>query len=144
LFLSLACSRCHGNDGRGGLLGNVEVGEDMWGQKGAAADLTSGMFRGGGRPVDLYRRIAAGIAGTPMPAFGAQFEKEPEVIWFLVHFIADAGQRRRFHRLAPSSAADTKPTPTPEPSESARAEPTPLTGPGNRQWESMTAYRSAE
>jgi len=31
-------------------------------------NLRRGVYRGGGRPVDLYRRIRDGIAGTPMPA----------------------------------------------------------------------------
>lgn len=115
LYLKFACSRCHGNDGRGGMIGNVDVGIDVWGQKGAAADLTSGMFHGGGKPIDIYRRISAGISGTPMPGFAKQFEKEPEVIWRLVHFIEDTGQRRRFHR-APldgnGDAAAAPPAPT--------------------------------
>lgn len=98
LYLKFACSRCHGNDGRGQLLSNADAGVDAWGQKGPAADLTSGMFHGGGKPIDIYRRIYAGISGTPMPSFATQFENEPEVIWNLVHFIEDTGQRRRFRR----------------------------------------------
>ena len=95
IFLQKACSRCHGSDGRGGSMGNVEVGKDAWGQKAAAADLTSGMFHGGGRPIDIYRRIYSGINGTPMPAFGKIFEDDPDAIWQLVHFIKDTGERRR-------------------------------------------------
>lgn len=108
LFLKLACSRCHGNDGRGGSLGNVEVGTDVWGHKAAAADLTSGMFHGGGRPIDIYRRIYAGIAGSPMPAFSGEFASNPDDIWRLVHFIKETGQRRRRNELpatAPASPA---------------------------------------
>lgn len=97
IFLKLACSRCHGNDGRGGTQG-VEVGTDVWGYKAAAADLTSGMFHGGGRPIDIYRRIYAGIAGSPMPAFSGEFADNPDDIWRLVHFIKDTGQRRRRHQ----------------------------------------------
>ena len=36
-----------------------------------ANDLTSGVYRGGGEPVDLFRRIHQGIAGTPMPGQGS-------------------------------------------------------------------------
>jgi mono/diheme cytochrome c family protein len=106
LFLKFACSRCHGNDGRGGSMGNVDVGTDAWGHKAAAADLTSGMFHGGGRPIDLYRRIYAGIYGSPMPAFSSQFANTPDDIWLLVHFVKDAGQRRRRH-LPPEAAPAT-------------------------------------
>ncbi len=95
IFLKKACSRCHGNNGRGGSIGNVEVGQDAWGHKAAAADLTSGMFHGGGRPIDIYRRIYSGINGTPMPAFGKTFQEDPDAIWRLVHFIKDTGERRR-------------------------------------------------
>lgn len=95
LFLKFACSRCHGSNGRGGAIGGVDVGADIWGDKVPAADLTSGMLRGGGRPIDVYRRIYAGINGTPMPAFAAQFQENPDDIWKLVHFVKDTGQRRR-------------------------------------------------
>ena len=33
-------------------------------------NLTEGVFHGGDRPIDLYRRISVGIKGTPMPAAG--------------------------------------------------------------------------
>ena len=95
LFLKHACNKCHGKDGRGGSLGNVDVGVDAWGHKAAAADLTSGMFRGGERPRDIYQRISAGINGTPMPSFAQQFAADPDDIWRLVHFVQDLGQRRR-------------------------------------------------
>ena len=95
LFLKQACNKCHGTDGRGGFFGNVEVTPDSWGHKTAAADLTSGMFHGGGRPIDIYRRIYTGINGTPMPGFANTFQQNPEAIWHLVHFIKDTGERRR-------------------------------------------------
>lgn len=105
VFLKYACNKCHGTYGRGGSMGNVEVGVDAWGNKGAAADLSSGMFRGGGRPIDIYRRIYSGINGTPMPAFKQQFKDNPEVIWQLVHFVKATGERRRDGK-PPLSEAD--------------------------------------
>lgn len=33
-------------------------------------DFTTEKFRGGDRPIDLYRRVHAGVKGTPMPAHG--------------------------------------------------------------------------
>lgn len=95
MFLNQACNKCHGKYGRGGSMGNVEVGLDAWGHKTAAADLSSGMFRGGDRPIDIYRRIYSGINGTPMPAFGKIFQDDPDTIWHLVHFIKETGNRRR-------------------------------------------------
>lgn len=105
LFLKYACNKCHGKYGRGGSMGNVDVGFDVWGHKAAAADLSSGMFRGGGRPIDIYRRIYSGINGTPMPAFKEQFRDDPDAIWRLVHFIRQTGERRR-QQEPPLSEAD--------------------------------------
>lgn len=119
LFLKFACSRCHGNDGRGGAIGSVDVGADIWGDKVPAADLTSGMLRGGGRPIDVYRRIYAGIIGTPMPAFATQFQENPDDIWKLVHFVKDTGQRRR--RGLPPAA--NVPAATPPAESNADAQP---------------------
>ena len=47
-------------------------------------NLTLGVFRGGGAPETLYRRIANGIEGTPMPAATALSEDE---IWALVAYV---------------------------------------------------------
>ena len=47
-------------------------------------NLTLGVFRGGGDPETLYRRIANGIEGTPMPAATALSEDE---IWALVAYV---------------------------------------------------------
>jgi len=105
IFLSKACNKCHGKYGRGGSMGNVEVGKDVWGNVAAAADLSSGMFHGGDRPIDIYRRIYSGINGTPMPAFAKTFEEDPEKIWQLVHFIKATGNRRR-QGQPPLSAVD--------------------------------------
>ena len=121
IFLKYACNKCHGKYGRGGSMGNVEVGKDVWGYEAAAADLSSGMFRGGGRPIDIYRRIYSGINGTPMPAFKEQFKNDPDAIWQLVHFIRETGERRR-RGQEPLSAADL-PDAEP-PAEPAEAEPT--------------------
>ncbi len=127
LFLKFACNKCHGKFGRGGSLGNVEIGTDAWGNKGAAADLSSGMFRGGSRPVDIYRRIYSGINGTPMPAFETTFKENPDAIWQLVHFIKATGERRR-QGMSPLSEADlpsTAPTESNKPpaEESASEKP---------------------
>jgi len=121
LFLKQACNKCHGANGRGGSLGGVEIGMDSWGQKAAAADLTSGMFRGGGRPIDIYRRIYSGINGTPMPAFNEVFAKEPDDVWYLVHFIRETGERRR--RNLPPLEEPAAPVPTTAPAESSEIEP---------------------
>ncbi len=98
MFLQHGCSKCHGADGRGGLAGGIDVGKDVWGHTDPAADLTSGMFRGGERPIDIYRRIYSGINGTPMPSFANVFQQDPDAIWRLVHFVLEVGEQRRLNR----------------------------------------------
>ncbi|MFT5522882.1 MAG: mono/diheme cytochrome c family protein [Pirellulaceae bacterium] len=48
-------------------------------------NLRAGVYRGGRRPIDLYRRIANGITGTPMPKAPASLP--PEDIWHLVNYV---------------------------------------------------------
>jgi mono/diheme cytochrome c family protein len=49
-------------------------------------NLRSGVYRGGRRPLDLYRRISSGIEGTPMPA-GVTAGLTPSEIWQLVDYV---------------------------------------------------------
>ncbi|RAP55342.1 hypothetical protein [Pseudomonas aeruginosa] len=42
------------------------------------ADLTTGLYRGGRRPIDLYWRIAGGIPGSGMAAFGDRLNQEAD------------------------------------------------------------------
>jgi mono/diheme cytochrome c family protein len=82
------CFNCHGREGRGdGLVSeeDLEKIQDVWGFRDRPADLTIGLFRGGGRPIDLYRRIHDGIKGTPMPAQGQNLNDEQ--IWDLVNYV---------------------------------------------------------
>lgn len=55
-----------------------------WGHPIQPRDLTRGIYRGGRRPIDLYRRIKVGIKGTPMPSFGAL---KDEQIWDIVNYV---------------------------------------------------------
>jgi mono/diheme cytochrome c family protein len=92
-FLTLGCSKCHGEDGRGQMKDNI--GKDAWGQTTRAADLTSGMLHGGQQPIDIYRRIYSGINGTPMPGFAASLQSQPDTIWNLVAYVKFISNRRR-------------------------------------------------
>ena len=111
LFLSKGgCVQCHGKDARG--VGEVENNYDDWTNnwltspgvdpndqsthrefKSAGAltprvvsprNLRLGVYRGGGEPEQIYRRIANGIEGTPMPAGTALSNDE---IWALVAYV---------------------------------------------------------
>lgn len=87
------CYKCHGPEGRGGIESKDST-TDAWGQPIIAANLTTGMYHGGARPIDLYRRIYAGISSR-MPGFGSVYEDNPEQIWHLVHFVKAFGNGRK-------------------------------------------------
>ncbi len=58
---------------------------DDWGEPIEPRNLNTGIYRGGRRPLDIYRRIHQGIPGTPMQAFGSAFTDEE--IWDLVDYV---------------------------------------------------------
>jgi mono/diheme cytochrome c family protein len=109
LYLSdrAKCATCHGPTGRGDgpetetlkqIAGSSEYYPepglfDSWGHKVAPRDLTRGIYRGGRRPIDLYRRVYSGIKGTPMPAFGGTVLKDEE-IWDLVNYVMNLPYER--------------------------------------------------
>ncbi len=93
------CYTCHGIQGRGDGYQNEDFQKmksggvfaerglhDEWGHRLQPRNLTLGQYRGGRRPVDLFRRVYAGIKGTPMPAFGKTALKDEE-IWDIVNFV---------------------------------------------------------
>lgn len=101
------CTKCHGPTGLGdGNDGSPEKLFDDWNKDKKEGDLARwllpkqelrprnlrlGIYRGGRRPLDIYRRIHAGIPGGPMPGAGpAPGKKEtftPEQIWHLVDYV---------------------------------------------------------
>jgi len=72
-------------------------------------NFAEGIFRGGGRPQDLYRRIHEGIAGTPMPAATfVEGEFEERDVWHLINFIRslDEGKQATVPGPTEMAAAD--------------------------------------
>ena len=110
------CASCHGESGHGDgpstrdflNLADGPAPErglyDEWGQPIAPRDLTRGQFRGGRRPVDIYRRIAAGIKGTPMSAFGTVLSDEE--IWDLVNYVLAVGEDPMAGQQSDAAATD--------------------------------------
>jgi mono/diheme cytochrome c family protein len=96
------CASCHGADLRGegpsSKKQDPETGEmvqitDDWGDDIVPRDLTRGVYRFGRRPIDLFRRMHAGINGTPMPsqttlvdAAGERLLSD-EDLWAIVHYV---------------------------------------------------------
>jgi len=74
------CIKCHTDYGRQSLLFY-----DDWGTIGRPADLTTGILRGGRRPIDLYWRIHSGINGSNMPSFSGSLSSKD--IWDVVNFL---------------------------------------------------------
>lgn len=124
-----SCGKCHGNEG----LGNGTTNDyDDWTKdwtsraglkpedreklipllaRGALPprnalprNFAEGIFRGGDKPADLYRRIMAGIAGSPMPAATfVEGEFEQDDVWHIINFV------RSLQTAAPAPAASTAP-----------------------------------
>jgi mono/diheme cytochrome c family protein len=92
------CATCHGAAGLGDgpqtlLVQKDKQGQDRakpglfddWGNEIEPRNLRTGIYRGGRRPIDIYRRISAGIKGTPMPPFATSLSDEQ--IWDLVNYV---------------------------------------------------------
>jgi mono/diheme cytochrome c family protein len=74
------CISCHKDYGRNSLLFY-----DGWGNIGRPTDLTTGVLRGGRRPIDLFWRIHSGLSGSNMPAFSNLLKTQD--IWDMVNFV---------------------------------------------------------
>ena len=80
IYVRQSCHSCHGKEGKG------DGGQKMIDDEGlptAPRDFTRGIFKGGHDPASLYRRIAYGMPGTPMPSSS---KLTPEQMVDLVHF----------------------------------------------------------
>jgi len=87
----------------------VPVYLDDWGNSIVPRDLSQGVFRFGRRPIDIYRRIYAGINGTPMPAIGESKDANGDPLlsdddmWCLVHFVRSLSEDETGAGLLPHS-----------------------------------------
>jgi mono/diheme cytochrome c family protein len=72
-------------------------------------NLRLGIYRGGRRPIDLYRRIHSGIKGAKMPAGGATPAKpdglSPADIWHLVDYVRSLPYQPGGESPAPETTA---------------------------------------
>ena len=88
-----ACASCHGPTGRGD---GAQEQVDEEGFPTRPRDLTVGVFKGSPDPIHLYRRIVAGIPGSPMPmsdwAYGVD-------AWHLVHYVRSLSSDRQRQRV---------------------------------------------
>jgi DMSO reductase family type II enzyme heme b subunit len=80
-YATFGCLQCHGNEGKGD---GVQKMVDDEGYPTAPRDFTAGIFKGGSDPASLYRRIAYGMPGTPMPSSN---QMAPDQVVELVHYV---------------------------------------------------------
>jgi len=118
-----ACSQCHGDGGNGA--GTKLPDYDDWTKEWTAKiglnpdsldeiaplmalggmkpqhlkprSIVEGHLRGGREPIDIYRRIRYGIAGSPMPAASLAASSEetglqPDDLWHLVNYVLSIAQ----------------------------------------------------
>ncbi len=104
---AVACFKCHGYGGRGDGPSTEdfwEVGNDSplfqyagqkyevrglhddWDNHLEPRNLIRGVYRGGRRPIDLYRKVFAGINGAKMPGFSTSLTNDSD-LWDLVNFV---------------------------------------------------------
>ena len=77
------CDVCHGDKGDGKGV-NADELEDMWGNAVKPRNFKRGIYRCGSKPKDIFRTLATGVEGTPMPAFSDILEEER---WHLISFL---------------------------------------------------------
>jgi len=77
------CAACHGERGVGDGRSSFAL-RDWQDAQIRPRDFTSGVFRSGSTPDDVFVRIKTGLNGTPMPGYGNLPDAE---LWDLVHFI---------------------------------------------------------
>ncbi len=75
------CAPCHGPTARGD---GAQKQVDSKGYPTRPRDLTLGVFKGSPEPGEVYRRIVAGMPGSPMPQSGYL---QGDDGWHLVHFV---------------------------------------------------------
>ena len=93
IYKQAQCAKCHGEEGRGDGWAKADELKDDSGQVIRPRDFTTGVYRGGASARDLYRTLATGIDGTPMPAFETLAAGD---LWDLVHYTLSLTRPRGF------------------------------------------------
>lgn len=84
VYTRLKCGTCHGVDGWGDGPSSLTLKNDAK-ERVYPTNIVIGIFKGGSTGDDLYKRIATGLDGSPMPSYAA--EASPEEIWDVVHYM---------------------------------------------------------
>ena len=105
-----SCIGCHTDYGR-----QVNFRYDDWGTLVRPMNLTTGVYRGGRRPIDIFWRIKGGIGPSGMPNTGLTNDKD---IWDVVNFV----QALPYPQMLPKDVRDKVYGPVGEPAQTERAE----------------------
>jgi len=92
VFAEMQCWDCHGSIGKGdgAAAGTLE---DDWGLPIRPADFTKGVFKVGNTDRDIYRTVATGLDGTPMPSFGDILEEEQ--LWAVTYYVRSLAKEQK-------------------------------------------------
>ncbi len=111
LYVKQGCAACHGSDGKGD--GQQKMVDDE-GLPTRPRDFTRGIFKGGHDVASLYRRIAYGMPGTPMPSSSKMTPQEMIDVTHFVRSLSDESTRQNAilnrERLKAKSVATTPKT----------------------------------
>ena len=84
IYMDAGCSDCHGEGGKGDGPSARTLTDD-WAKPIVPADFSQLPWKSGATPGDLYRTIATGMDGTPMPSYADALT--PEEIWAVVAYL---------------------------------------------------------
>jgi mono/diheme cytochrome c family protein len=91
----LHCASCHDSDGSGRTRTDLL---DSAGQPLFARDFTSGILKGGASHEELWRRVRAGMPGTPMPALELPDPDTADLVAYLRSMIPPGAQEQLVQR----------------------------------------------
>ena len=93
LYAEAECLACHGERGLGDGASAPTL-KDSRELPIAATDLSRPeRFKNGAQPADVYRTLATGLAGTPMPSYADSIE--PDQIWDLAFYVLSLSRASR-------------------------------------------------
>lgn len=84
LYAKMKCWECHGHEGRADGPSAAQLVDD-WKFPIPPNAFHRGIYKGGGRPSDIYLRFTTGMDGTPMPSFEDSLSEADR--WALVHYV---------------------------------------------------------
>ncbi len=87
------CAACHGATGRGD---GTRKQVDSKGFPTRPRDLTAGIYKGSPDPTEVYRRVVAGLPGSPMPQSGYLHGDDA---WALAHLVLSLSSEKQRNRM---------------------------------------------